>query len=300
MTNNTKGFILGALSAASYGINPIAVILYDNGLTVDSVLFYRYFLAVVAIALVMLVERKSFAVRLRELPWLIGAGLLFSFSSMALFVSYTYIDISIASTLLFVYPAMVTLLMMLFFGERPTATKIIALVLVFLGVVMLNGGSESHATNAFGVAIVMLSALAYAIYMVACQKSILRTIPAMKFSFYSLLFGSSIYIVRLNFCTDLQPLTTTTDIICALCLALLPTLISITALARAIHYIGSTSTAILGALEPVTAVLIGIFVFEERPTTMAVIGMLVILSAVTLIVAGNKISRLRHRRTAKE
>ena len=295
MTNNTKGFILGALSAASYGINPIAVILYNDGLTVDSVLFYRYFLAAAAIGIVMLARRESFAVGLRELPWLIVAGLLFSFSSMTLFVSYTYIDISIASTLLFVYPAMVTLLMMLFFGERPTATKIIALVLVFLGVVMLNGGSEAHATNAFGVAIVMLSALSYAVYMVACQKSVLRTVPSMKFSFYSILFGSTIYIVRLKFCTELQPLTTPENIVCALALALLPTLVSITALARAIHYIGSTSTAILGALEPVTAVLIGIFVFGERPTTMAVVGMFVILFAVTLIVAGKKITRLRHR-----
>lgn len=286
MKDSTKGYILGSLAAVSYGINPLAVILYNNGLTVDSVLFYRYVLAVLALGVAMLVRRKSFAVKLRDLPWLVGAGLLFSFSSMALFVSYKYIDVSIASTLLFVYPAMVTLIMMAFFGERPTVRKIFALVLVFLGVLLLNGGSEAHAANAFGVLIVMLSALAYAVYMVACQKSRLRELPAMKFSFYSLMFGSTLYIVRLDFCTELQPLTTGTTIACALALALLPTLVSITALAKAIHYIGSSSTAILGALEAVTAVLIGVVAFGERPTALAILGMVMVLVAVTLIVAG--------------
>lgn len=286
MRDSTKGYLLGSLAAVSYGINPIAVVLYNNGLTVDSVLFYRYVLAVLALGVAMLLRRRSFAVSLRDLPWLVGAGLLFSFSSMALFVSYKYIDVSIASTLLFAYPAMVTLIMMLFFGERPTVRKIFALVLVFLGVLLLNGGSEAHSTNAFGVLVVMLSALSYAVYMVACQKSRLREIPAMKFSFYSLMFGSTLYIVRLDFCTELQPLTTGATLACALALALLPTLVSITALAKAIHYIGSSSTAILGALEAVTAVLIGVVAFGERPTALAVLGMVMVLVAVTLIVAG--------------
>ena len=288
MKDSTKGYFLGSLAAVSYGINPIAVILYNNGLTVDSVLFYRYVLAVAALGIVLLWRRKSFAVKLRDLPWLVCSGLLFSASSMALFLSYKYIDVSIASTLLFVYPAMVTLIMMIFFRERPTTKKVAALVLVFFGVVLLNGGSEAHSTNAFGVLIVMLSALAYAIYMVACQKSRLREIPAAKFSFYSLMFGSTLYIVRLDFCAELQPLTNGTAVACVLALALLPTLVSITALAKAIHYIGSSSTAILGALEAVTAVLIGVVAFGERPTALAVLGMVMVLFAVTLIVAGNK------------
>lgn len=288
MKDSTKGYFLGSLAAVSYGINPIAVILYNNGLTVDSVLFYRYVLAVAALGIVLLWRRESFAVKLRDLPWLVCSGLLFSASSMALFVSYKHIDVSIASTLLFVYPAMVTLIMMIFFRERPTAKKVAALVLVFFGVVLLNGGSEAHSTNAVGVLIVMLSALAYAIYMVACQKSRLREIPAVKFGFYSLMFGSTLYIVRLDFCAELQPLTNGTAVACVLALALLPTLVSITALAKAIHYIGSSSTAILGALEAVTAVLIGVVAFGERPTALAVLGMVMVLFAVTLIVAGNK------------
>lgn len=286
MTDNTKGCILGAVSAASYGINPIAVLLYNDGVGVDSVLFYRYILAVAALGLVILARKESFAVRLRELPWLAGAGLLFSFSSLALFESYKHIDVSIASTLLFVYPAMVTLIMMIFFGEKPTPAKIAALALVLLGVVLLNGGSDVRAVNAFGVAIVLLSALAYAIYIVACRESRLNALPSIKFSFWSLLFGSTIYIVRLDFCTELQPLTSVPAVACALALALLPTLVSITTLARAIHLIGPSATAILGALEPVTAVLLGILLFSEHPTLPAIAGMLIILVAVTLIVAG--------------
>ena len=55
-----------------------------------------------------------------------------------------------------------------------------------------------------------------------------------------------------------------------------------------IHYIGSTSAAILGALEPITALIIGVFVFGETLTPRICVGILLVLSAVTLLVAGKK------------
>lgn len=285
MTNRTKGFTLAAISAASYGVNPFAVIMYNDGLSVDSVLFYRYAFASVLTAILMLVRHESFKITFKEFFLLLTLGLIFSFSSIALFISYKYIDISIASTLLFCYPAMVTLIMAIFFSEKINKTTIIALILVTIGIFLLNSNNNGTIENIFGVLIVILSSLAYAIYIVSVQKTCLNKMSSIKVGFYSILFGSLIYIVRLNWCTELQIIETRQSAICAIILALFPTLISITALAKAIKYIGSTNAAILGALEPVTAVMLGIVIFDERPTIIETIGMITILSAVTIIIA---------------
>lgn len=57
----------------------------------------------------------------------------------------------------------------------------------------------------------------------------------------------------------------------------------------AVHYIGSTPTAILGALEPVTALFFGVLLFKEKLTPRLIIGIAMIITAVTLIIIGKTI-----------
>ena len=133
---------------------------------------------------------------------------------------------------------------------------------------------------------VMLSSLSYAIYIVGVNQSSLRTMSTGKLTFYALLFGLSIFIVRLNFCLDLQVIPSAKAWTNVLCMAALPTVISLVCTAVAIHCIGSTPTAILGALEPVTALFFGVLIFGERLTPRIILGVILILVAVTLIVVG--------------
>ena len=83
-----------------------------------------------------------------------------------------------------------------------------------------------------------------------------------------------------------------------LALAALPTAVSLLCTTQAIHYIGSTPTAILGALDPVTAVFFGVVIFHEELTARLGLGIALILVAVTLIVAGGRFASflLRFRR----
>ena len=111
MTPKTKGFIYGAIAAASYGMNPLfALPLYAAGMSVDTVLFYRYFFAAIVLGILMKVQHQSFALHKADVLPLVIMGLLFSFSSLLLFMSYIYMNAGIASTILFVYPVMVCLL----------------------------------------------------------------------------------------------------------------------------------------------------------------------------------------------
>ena len=299
MTDRTKGYMLGALSAASYGVNPFAVYMYDDGMSVDSVLFYRYAFAAVLLGGLMYARGESLRLSGKELLLLFVEGLIFSFSSITLFLAYQYIDVSIASTLLFCYPALVAIIMMLFFKEKPSVITVAAIVLVGIGIALLNSGGDGSVDNVIGVLLVVSSSLAYAIYIVSVQKTALARMSSLKVGFYSILFGSLIYIVRLDMCTSLQWLPTMRSGICAVVLAVFPTIISLTALAKSIKYIGSTAAAILGALEPVTAVLIGVIVFGERPTPLAILGMFIVFGAVTMLIAAPKISAALAKRNEK-
>ena len=131
----TRGYVLGAVAAASYGLNPLfALPLYGAGLGPDSVLFYRYLLAVVMLGSLMIFRRQSFALTRRDILPLAVMGLLFSFSSLCLFASYNYMDAGIASTILFLYPVMVAVIMSACFGERVTASTVLSILLALGGI----------------------------------------------------------------------------------------------------------------------------------------------------------------------
>ena len=295
MTNNkTKGFILGAIAAASYGMNPLFTLpLYSAGMSVDTVLFYRYSLAVIVLGIMMKFQKQSFAIiRVDVLPLCI-MGLLFAFSSLFLFMSYNYMDAGIASTILFVYPVLVAIIMAVVFKEKVSPITMFSIALAFVGISMLCKSPGGQTLSLVGITFVFLSSLSYAIYIVGVNRSSLKDMPIAKLTFYVLLFGLSVYVVRLQFCTELQVIPTPMLWINAVSLAVFPTVISLVTMTKAIHYIGSTPTAILGALEPVTALFFGVLVFGEQLTPRIILGILMVITAVTLIIGGKSLLKKR-------
>lgn len=280
--------MLGAAAAVSYGTNPLfAVPLYREGMTPDSVLFFRYLLAIPILAAMMWSRGISFRLRGKAIALAAVMGLLMALSSYALFESYNYIDVGIASTLLFVYPIMVSLIGRIAFGERLRRSMMVSMIGALAGVALLycTGGSVSLSTA--GVLLAMGSGLAYAVYIVGANRSVLRDMPSLKLTFYVIVFGISFFIVRIIVDGEL-PIPGTEhwwlwgDVIG---LAVFPTAISFLCTTAAIHAIGSSPTAILGALEPVTGVVVGVCLFGEHLTPMIVLGMALIIASVTAVVA---------------
>lgn len=306
MMQNTsvKGFTYGAIAAASYGLNPLfALPLYNVGISPDSVLFYRYGLAVIMLGILMKIQKQSFALHRKEILPLLVMGLLMAFSSLTLFVSYNYMDAGIASTILFVYPVLVAIIMALFFKEKISVVTMLSIGLAFWGISLLYKGDGGQTLSLFGVTLVFISSLTYALYIIGVNRSILKTMPTSKLTFYALLFGITVFGVRLKFGLALDIITVPSLWINPVCMALFPTIISLITMAKAVHYVGSTPTAILGALEPITALVIGVSVFGEQLTSRIVTGIICVLIAVTLIIVGKplgniirmQLSHLKHR-----
>lgn len=287
MNGKLKGIICGVVAAISYGTNPLgALFLYKEGVNASSVLFYRFSLAAIILGILMLVQKTSFKVTKKELGVLACLGLVFGISSLSLFTSFNYLDAGIASSLLFVYPVMVAVIMAIFFKEKISFATVVSICLALGGIALLYKNETGATLSTLGVVLVMISSLSYALYIIIVNKSTML-MSSVKLTFYVLLFCVSTIIIRSFFGegNHIQLLTTPSMWGWALMLALIPTIVSLILMVIAVHHIGSTPTAIMGALEPLTAVMIGVLVFGEVLTTRVAIGILMILLGVIIIIA---------------
>lgn len=291
MNAKVKGYILGSIAAATYGMNPLfALPLYKEGMDADSVLFFRYLFAIPILGIMLKVRGRDFKLKRKEVLPLVVLGWLVALSSLALFQSYNYMEAGIASTILFVYPIFVALIMAFVFKEKVTLQTGLCILLALSGIGLLYQSSDGATLSLIGVGLVMVSALSYAIYIVGVNRPRLQNVATLKVTFYVLLFGLSLFLVRVDFGQSLHVVDKWYLWGNLIALAVFPTAISFLCTTQAIQYIGSTPTAILGALEPVTAVFFGVMVFGEALTPRLGCGILLIILAVTFIIAGSNIT----------
>ena len=291
MNAKAKGYILGSIAAASYGMNPLfALPLYKAGMDPDSVLFFRYLFAIPLLGIMIKARGRTFKIQRKETFPLIIMGLLVALSSLTLFLSYNYMAAGIASTLLFIYPIMVALIMAMVFKEKLALQTIVCMLLALGGIGLLYKSEDGSTLSLIGTLLVFASSLSYAIYIVGINQTSLKNVATLKVTFYVLLFGLSLFVARLLYSGVLNTPDQWYLWGNLLALAVFPTAISFLCTTGAIQYIGSTPTAILGALEPVTAIFFGIAVFGESLTVRESIGRVMISVAVTLVIAGGNIT----------
>lgn len=286
MERRKTGIINGIIASSSYGTNPLfALPLYAGGIGVNSVLFYRYAIAVTIYGLwLRFVKKMSFKIKTNEILPLFILGILFSLSSLTLFIAFNYIEAGIACTILFIYPILVAIIMAIFFKEKISKLGLFAIVVTSIGICFLYDGKSNSSFNIQGVLIVFASALLYALYIVGIKKiQVIQHIHRAKKSFYVMLFGLLVYIIILKFCTQLQMLDKPLLWLYAIGLALFPTIISLETINVSIKLAGPTTTAILGALEPLTAIFFGVLLFHEHLTFRICGGVILILLGVLTI-----------------
>lgn len=293
MTQNQRhiGYVAGILAAAFYGLNPLfALPLYDGGMDTWSILLFRYILSLPMLGLLLCRQRISFHINRYEARDLFLLGMLMAGSSVLLYFAYNYMDAGIASTILFVYPILTAVLMAVKYGERMHWLVGLCLMIASLGIYILSTSGkegETHVTMT-GVVLSILSALSYAFYLTFINKGTLRGMPSVKVTFYVLTMGCLMLIVGVCWQGNLT-IPHGWYWTCSMGSALFPTTLSLVLTSVAINRIGSTETAILGATEPVTAVIVGIIVFSEHINLQSAGGILLIVISVSIVVAKDKL-----------
>lgn len=274
-------------AAVCYGTNPLGALnLYSEGMNTPSVLFYRFGLAWIIIAVVMAFRKENLRVNRREFWTLSALGILFILSSLTLYLSFHYMPAGVASTILFTYPVMTAAIMAIFFRERITLPIISSIVLALAGVLLLYWGDTGGTLSILGIILVLVSALTYALYIIVVDKSPLR-MSSFKINFFVLFYcAMGMVVFSLLSGQHLMFPPTPKAWLWVTWLAVVPAIMALVMMVYAARYLGSTPTAILGALEPTTAVIIGVCIFDEPFTLRLLVGIALILAAVIIVVLG--------------
>ncbi len=285
--NKFKGFLYGIVASSTFGLLPLFTLpVMGEGLTTFSILSYRMLFASILVALLMLIGRVSFATNLKELRWFAVLGFLYYGSAALLFQAYGGMASGLATTLHFMYPVSVTVIMALVYKQRPSVVTICAIILSLIGVALLClRESSTGVSSLLSVFLVLLSGVCYAVYLVLV--STVRRINqqnSQKLTFYVLIFSGAFFMLSTLQGGGLQIIPSASAGINLLLMATLPTLLSNLALVRSVKNIGSTLTSVLGAMEPLTAIIVGILVFDESLRGLMIVGIILILVSVSLIV----------------
>ena len=285
--NKFKGFLYGIVASSTFGLLPLFTLpVMGEGLTTFSILSYRMLFASILVAVLMLIGRVSFATNLKELRWFAVLGFLYYGSAALLFQAYGGMASGLATTLHFMYPVSVTVIMALVYKQRPSLVTICAIILSLIGVALLClRESSTGVSSLLSVFLVLLSGVCYAVYLVLV--SMVKRINqqnSQKLTFYVLMFSGAFFMLSTLQGGGLQIIPSASAGINLLLMATLPTLLSNLALVRSVKNIGSTLTSVLGAMEPLTAIIVGILVFDESLRGLMVVGIILILVSVSLIV----------------
>lgn len=289
--NTIIGFAAGVAAGVSYGLNPLfGKPLLDGGVPVLSMLFFRYAISVVILGVWMLLRHESFRVNGRELRLLIVLGCLFASSSVFLFESYRFIPSGLATTFVYLYPVFVALIMV-GLHVYPKWQVWVSIVATIIGVVLLSWPAAGVQIHWLGIVLAAMSALSYAVYLVIVNRSQrIGHISEHQLTFYALVVGAIAFLAYLliDGTPVLQGIDTTFEVMNLIGLAIFPTMIAMLTIAISTRMIGPTKTSVLGAFEPVTAILVGTLVFSEPLTLNIVAGIVICIAAVLFMIVSER------------
>lgn len=284
-----KGVLLAIVSSSTFGLIPLfALPAIREGVGLDSVLFYRFAISSVAIGAFLLIRGVNLRVSLKEFGTLFVLGGAYASTALFLTASYLYIPSGVATTIHFLYPVLVTAIMIAFFKDRISLPVIVATGMAILGVYLLSSGEGQGIISLKGLLMVLSTVVTYAIYIVGVNKSCISGMDGLKMTFYMLfscaiIFGINLLVKGQGL--DAMPSFNAT--VHVFLLALIPTLISDLTLILAIQHIGSTTSAILGCMEPLTAVSMGVLFLGEHFGFSQMLGVLIVLIAVFIVILAN-------------
>lgn len=285
---------MGILSSASFGLIPLfSIPIIEEQVPHQTVVFYRFFLAAIMMAIYHGMAGGSFKLKRNEIFPLVVLGALYTGSAMLLFWGYSFMPSGVATVIHYMYPFFVSLTLFLFFKEKIGIVTGFAMVFAVLGVSFLMNlwSSDADTSISFlGFIIVLLSGLCYGVYIVVVQHSAVSNMSGRLLSFWVMSIasiGSLINTFIANGEVMLLPSVSSWTNLCLL--ALIPTVVSNIALVFAVQSIGATKTAVLGACEPLTAVIVGVICFHEQILAMGYLGIALIVLAVLLTVLSGQI-----------
>ncbi|MEC4116108.1 DMT family transporter [Myroides phaeus] len=294
---NLKGIFFALISSGTFGLVPLFSLplivpeLRPEGVAaigIPTILFYRFLFSSATMGAVCVYKKTSLKIAIKDLAVVFFLALLYAATAKFIVDSYEYIASGLATTVHFLYPIFVSIVMILFYKEKKSIVLLIASVLSLLGVGMMCWHGEPSPALFKGLVLASITIFTYGLYIVGLNKSRIADMNFDSLTFYVLLMGCLIFLFYCLVTTGIEPITLSKDWMNLILLGFFATFISDLCLVLAVKHAGSTITSILGSMEPVVAVLVGTLFFAEHFDFISGIGLMFVLLSVTLVILFNK------------
>ena len=292
-----NGIFYAVLSSASFGFSPLFSLGLVGVLTNSDILSYRWGLAGIVLMIYAFCKKKSLRPNSFDEVWkIVLLSALRALTSVTLLIGYANISSGIASTINFMYPVIVAICMMFIFGEHKSPIDIIAIAVSIFGVFLLASGDSlvvEGGNTKLGLTCSLISAFSFAAYYILMKRLRADKIEVVKFTTWIMILSAVYFLIwAIGFEGGLTMIPDGRSWLLILGLALWSTMVSNFTGVKAVRRIGPTMTSILGALQPVTAVILGVVFLNEHLYLKSLIGIVLILVAVTIVVMHQ--SRRKH------
>lgn len=292
-----KGVCFALISSATFGLVPLFTLplMIDKLRPIDSlaigvptILFYRFLFSSITMAGVCAVKKTSLRIKFKDLIVILILSLLYAATAKFLVDSYQYIASGLSTTLHFLYPLFVSLIMISFFKEKKSIVLLLAALLSLIGVGLMCIQNDHSPALIKGLLLSLITVFTYGLYIVGLNKSSINTLNFHTLTFYVLLMGTVIFLLYCLIDGGVDSINLPADWINLVLLGVFATFISDLCLVLAVKHAGSTITSILGSMEPLVAVLIGTIFFNEYFTWLTALGVTFVLLSVTLVILFTK------------
>ena len=288
--NNIKniGPILIIIAACFWGSMGIFVRkLSEYGFSPIQIVSIRITLAALFFALILLVkDRSGFKILPRDIPLFLGLGFgSILFFTICYFTAITIMPLSTAAILLYTSPIWIVLMSAIFFREKMTCKKLVALALAFAGCVLVSGISGEGITLK-GLLIGLGSGIGYGLYSILGTVALRRYSPytVTTYTFLLAAIGSWFICNPADMLTKFSAASNSTNLIlfCFLT-ALITAVIPFLFYTLGLRTVEASKAGILATLEPMVATIVGITCFSEALTLLSGTGIALILAAVVVL-----------------
>lgn len=292
MSKDKLGIFYIIISSVSFGIMPIlAKFAYMEGVTTFTLLFLRFLFASVIIFGYLKIKHKKSGIKRVQLLYVLALGVFgYSITALSMFTAYKYISVGLATMILYTYPAVVTLITVIFFKEKLQRDKLVSLILSLTGVYLLAANGFGSGLNFKGILLSLLASFFYALYVIGVSQDIIKDIDSFVISFYVSLAASITMLIAGISNGNLDLHLTIKAIIYITLLAIISTVVALMTFVQGVKIIGASKSAILGNLEPIVSLILSCIIFNDKLTVNIIAGsMLVILSIVILSLKKDKL-----------
>ncbi|AZR72113.1 hypothetical protein BBF96_01115 [Anoxybacter fermentans] len=283
MRNKTRGSIQIIISSIFFGALPLLTqIGYEGGANVVSILAIRFSIAAVLIWFYLWLTKVKIKVDLKQL-FILAVVAIFGYGVMVFsyFLSLQYIPSSLAAMILFTYPVIVTYLSAILLNSPITKVKVIALVLVTIGVLLMSWGEVDF--HPFGIFLAFIAALFYAIYIVYLGSSYTFQLEPRVLTAFIILFSAIFFMILGVIRGDLIFAISGFAWLAIIIMAIFSTIFAIMIFYSGVQKIGPALAAIISAVEPITVMILGVMILEEKVRFIQLLGSLLILSGVIYV-----------------